>query len=160
MRRPSLGLLLLVASACGPESGVGSVQGMEVVLSRAYVDRLGSFQVSILANAETLDPVEVEATCVASQGHRYVQQLDGAGRKVNARTFEAAVVSGQQELRLTGIPYGREYLFVVEALSGDATPVLLGSGSARLQSFQGDVRPAPITVGEISPAPACDPRIR
>ena len=160
MRGTFAAVLLLGATACGPGGATGDVPGLEVVLSRAYVNRLASFQVSILAKAETLDPEAVEKTCVAGQGHAFVQQQDGEGRTVNARTFDAAVLSGQQELRLSGIPYGREYLFVVEALSSDATPVLLGSGSARVQNFQGDVRPAPITVGELSPAPACDPRIR
>jgi len=160
MKRAWHVLLMCALGACGPEVDTGSVHGLEVVLSRAFVDRLGSFQVSILAGANTLDPEAVEKGCVASQGHTYVQQLDARGQKVKARSFDAAVTGGQQELKLGGVPYGREYLFVVEALSADETPVLLGSGSARVQAFQGDVRLAPITVGALTPTPACDPRIR
>jgi hypothetical protein len=153
-------LLGLLLSACGPDGGTAGVEGLEVVLSRAYVDRLGSFQVAILAGADTLDREAVESTCVASQGHAYVRQQDGTGKQVKARTFDAAVVGGQQELKLRGIPFGREYLFVVEALSSDDAPVLLGSGSSRVLNFQGDVRPNPITVGGLAPPPTCDPVIR
>ncbi|MBM4378893.1 MAG: hypothetical protein FJ086_06260 [Deltaproteobacteria bacterium] len=153
-------LLWLACAACGPGPDSGSVQGLEILLSRAYVDRLGSFQVSILAGADGLDREAVEKTCVTSQAVTYVQQVDGSGQKVKARTFEASVAGGQQELKLAGIPFGREYLFVVEALSSDEPAVLLGSGSARVLTFQGDLRPVPLTVGALAPAPACDPRIR
>lgn len=164
MRRLLTAAPLLLAS-CGAPLAEDTGPGLELVLSRAYVDRLGSFQVAVVAGADTLDADEVERTCLSTQGLTYVKQDDGTGRKVNARRFEAALSGGQQELRLTGIPFGSEYLFVVEALSSDASPLLLASGSARLQSFSADTRLPPIAVNGLQGAdggtgPTCDPVIR
>jgi hypothetical protein len=164
MRRLFAAAPLLLA-ACGAPVSEDAGPGLELVLSRAFVDRLGSFQVAVISGADTLDADEIERTCVSTQGLTYVKQDDGTGRKVNARRFTANLSGGQQELKLTGVPFGSEYLFVVEALSSDAAPVLLGSGSARLQSFSADTRLPPISVNALQGAdggtgPTCDPVIR
>ena len=166
MMRRLLAAAPLLLAACSPSTGTaGDGPGLELVLSRTYVDRLGSFQVAVVAGADTLDADEVEKTCLSTQGLTFVKQEDTSGRKVNARIFPAQLSGGQQELKLTGIPFGSEYLFVVEALSSDPAPVLLGSGSARLQSFSADTRLPPISVNGLQGAdggtgPTCDPLIR
>ena len=166
MMRRVLAAAPLLLAACGPgPTPVGAGTGLELVLSRAYVDRLGSFQVAVVSGADRLNADEVERTCLSTQGLTFVKQEDEKGRKVNARLFPAQLTGGQQELKLTGLPFGSEYLFVVEAISSDAAPVLLGSGSARLQSFSADTRLPPISVNGLQGAdggtgPSCDPVIR
>lgn len=140
----ALPLLLPVAAllvVCGPQSSTPSQVPLQMYLSGAFTPRLASFQVSIVSNAADIDRDALEKTCVVDKvdSKRFVLQEDASGQKKKAVVFPSTLgTSGQQDLHVGGIEAGKNYLFVIEALSKDSPPQLLASGNALIQDFRAE----------------------
>lgn len=168
MRRPLLtGVLGLALLGCGggdDRAGgfVGSLP-FELGVSAALADEVEEFQISVmsaqLSTGGRVDCEVVKQTCMSAAFADAVFELrTEAGRTVKAHLYAANLAGGtaSQEVAVTGVPVGRDYVMVVEAIAGST---LLGSSCtflAAVQTGRNDrVVLNPIT--PLTPAPACDP---
>ncbi len=154
----------LLLAGCG--SGVdGSGQlPLELTISRAHAELISAFQVAVVSNGRSLDCAAAQANCLVEQVQPPLQLLpvsDGSGQPKKAAVFPASLSSDQQDVSVRGIPVGKNYAVVVEALSKDSPPKLFGSSCSYVQEIREGTNAT--VVARIAPYPsgplACDPRI-
>ena len=164
-RRALWALAGLALGGCGLP-GEDTPIRFDLVMSRALVDKVSGFQVSIVARGAQLDCAQVQGDCLVKQvtSDRYVTQTDSAGKEKKAVFFALELKAGTpstQDVKLTGITPGKDYAVVIEALSNDATPTLVGSSCNYVREVVVGQNPQLIAATIVPPATpvACDPRI-
>lgn len=164
MTRPSLVALALLLSACGP-AAEGSTFPIELAVSRGLLDELSAFQVALVRQGSSLDCVAVQRACLKDQVDpaRLVPLQDAQGREVRARSFPLSLVAGTpnvQNVTLEGLPLGKDFALVIEAVSSDATPRLAGSSCNYVKELVAGANGAVLARIEMrTPRVECDPRL-
>lgn len=149
---------------CGPEYVRGPVFPIELSVTAGLNDQLSAFQVSLVTRGTSLDCVTVQKGCVKDQvdATRFAKIKDAMGRETNSVTFPLSLVAGMpttQDLTLNGLPTGKDYALVIEALSKDSTPKLVGSSCNYIKELTVGTNAAVFAKIEVlSPAASCDPR--
>ncbi len=161
----ALALALGLLNGCGPDRVAEPSFPIELTVDRAFVDQLGSFQLTLLTRGTSLDCSAVQRDCLVRQvpASQVVTLTDEQGRHHPALVFPAdrsAGVPRSQDVALEGIPAGSNFALVVEALSNLSPPQLLASSCNYVKEIKPGVNPiftaAPLVAG---PAPVpCDPR--
>jgi hypothetical protein len=162
--RPLLLALLAftLAAGCGeaPPSD-GPRFGVELLVDKAVADQLSSFQLVVLTNGKQRDCTEIQKTCLARQVKRdeAVVLNDGKGAEGRALRFPvnlSGTGTTSQDVSIE-VPVGRDYALIIEAISGDSPPQLLGSSCNYLPEVNASrndpVLAAPMTLNAV----ACDP---
>jgi hypothetical protein len=160
-------LVAALISGCGPSSGVAPID-FELFVSAALVDRVSGLQVAFL-QPQPADCAAVQTTCVKDQvpADNFVGLVDDKGVAHKAVFFSLALSGGAtqtQDVKVTGIPPGKKYAVVIEALSKADPPTLVGSSCNYIAEVVVGANPTKIAETITAPmtAPAsfnCDPRI-
>lgn len=156
-------LCLLAAVGCGPGGEVSGRFDFELTLSRAIKDQSSAFQVSVLANGKSFDCTTAHTDCLRNRvaADQLIPVLDGRGRQHPALLIPAELEEdGTQDLELRGIAVGKDYAVVIEALSRDNPPQLIGTSCSYLQEITSGTNPKLIATLVAAPGGvvACDPR--
>lgn len=152
--------------ACGPAAHEpsGPRFPIELFVSAGLNDELSAFQISLITNGSTLDCVTVQKSCVTDQvsADRFVPLKGDDGQPHPSRTFQLNLMTGapsSQDLSLTGVPLGKNFALVVEALSKDSPPQLAGSSCNYIRELSAGTNAAVTArIEKLSPSAACDPR--
>lgn len=153
----------LLVCGCGPAE---PTLGFDVSIS-ALTQDIGSLQISILTRGSKIDCDAVTQNCLVTQfpADRFVRVKDAAGTEHQALTFplnlKPSGANSAQDVSVQGIPVGKDYAVVIEALSKKSPPELAGSSC----TFISEINPGlnPTAVANVIKPPtvplACDPRI-
>jgi hypothetical protein len=132
--RPSALVLLALPLALGCGGAASSNTaffGLDLVVDKAVADDLDSFQIVVLPNGKLYDCTEVQKTCLRQQvkASDPLVLSDGKGFEGRALRFPMNLsgVGVQSQDVSIEVPVGRDYAMVIEALSKDSPPRLLGS---------------------------------
>lgn len=157
-----LGLLLAIAS-CGPAQPPDL--RFELTLSAGLADTISALQVSLVSHGTMLDCTTVETNCLVKQvtADRFIHVQDSNGADRAALTFPLSLKGGSpsfQDVSVQGIPPGKDYAVVIEALGKGNPPTLAGSSC----NYEKEITPGsnPTLIATIAPpmvAIACDPRV-
>ena len=161
--------LLAALCACGGSNEEeGGQVGFDIAVSAAAIDDIGEFQLVLLQSAAFSDCGEVARTCLNTQGKddHLVTFEDGDGNKVKALriTNELTTAGGtrRQDTELRKVPVGKDYFLIIEALSRETTPKLLGTSCTQRVNVRAGQNERQST-NPISLFPGtgveCDPRI-
>lgn len=127
-------LALTLSAGCGEEapSDSGHV-GVELLMSRAVADQIASFQLVVLPNSKQRDCTDLQKTCLRQQ----VKQNEALVLKSNdtegrALRFPMNLSSSSTQDVSIAVPVGRDYVLIIEAISGDTPPRFLGSSCTYL----------------------------
>ncbi len=160
-------LLIFVALAgCGPQGEYRDL-GFDLAISRALSDTVSSLQISLVSRGSSLDCNIVQTNCLNAQikTDQLVKVQDENGKEHLAITVPLNVKAtgtgmSAQDVALRGIPPGKDFAVVIEALSKDAVPKLVGSSCNYVKEISsgtnGSVIAATI-VPKMTPV-VCDPR--
>jgi hypothetical protein len=165
MHRALLCTALLSLAACGPAAAPGDGFDVQLVVSRGLLDQISAFQIALVTRGASLDCVAVQKACLKDQvdASRFVPLQDAAGAPRKALRFPVSLMPGTpntQDASLRGLPIGRDYALVVEALSKDAPPRLAGSSCNYVKELTAGTNPTVFAKIEFLPAPAsCDPSL-
>ncbi len=165
MTRPFAPLLLAALAACGPGADAPPAFPIELYVTAGLIDEISAFQVALVKNGSSLDCVTVQRTCIKDQvdAARFVLLKDSVGRELKARSFSLELVTGSpntQDLSLSGLPLGKDFALVVEAVGTEATPTLRGSSCNYVKELTAGANPAVFAkIEPLSPPAACDPRL-
>ena len=157
---PALALLL---AACGPDSRPPSFP-IELYVTAGLLDQISAFQLSVVTKGTSLDCVAVEKACIKDQvdATRFVKLKDSAGKDVQAMSFPIDLVAGTpntQDVSLKDVPLGKDLALIVEAVSKEPTPRLVGSSCNYLKELTAGSNPAVFAKIELlTPYAGCDPR--
>lgn len=170
MKRPALAALLLLA--CGPAPREGAGMGFRFTLSAALADTIGELQVSLLSKGKSLaggDCLEVQKTCLVSRSDvttdRFIKVQDAMGAEHLALRFPlnltAGAVNSTQDVSLHGVPLGKDYALVIEALSKGSPPMLVGSSCNQIAEVTAGTNPRvlAIAIKPLMVPVGCDPRV-
>lgn len=160
-------LLLLAAPACGPGGGAAPLD-FELYVSAALADRISSLQVAFV-KPQPADCAAVQSTCLVTQvpTNNLVDLTDDRGVAHKAVVFPLDLKAGSpqtQDVKVVGIPPGKDYAVVIEALSKADPPTLVGSSCNYVKEIVVGVNPSKVvaTISAPSTPPSsfnCDPRI-
>ncbi|MBI3186188.1 MAG: hypothetical protein HYZ28_28965 [Myxococcales bacterium] len=136
----------------------------ELFLSGAIADRVSSFQVALLSAGTALDCTAKQCLKDEVDPKRLVPLQDASGQQHTALLFPASLPDGGvQEVKAFGVPVGKDYTLVVEALSKSNPPALLGgSCTMKLEVKEGlntSVLANPIDIRADGGVIDCDPRL-
>ncbi len=142
-RLPLFACLVLLAS-CGPAVGPDDTGGfgLDLFISRAVADRVGAFQVAVLPNGRSFDCNELVKTCLKGQvsAEQLAKVTGPDGKPHPVALFEATLGDGgtvvTQDVVVGGIPVGKDYAVVIEALTRDSPRRVLGSSC----NYQPEIR--------------------
>jgi hypothetical protein len=167
--RAKLALLgLLAVLGCG---GREPQLQFDFVLSALLADQISELQVSIVSKGRSLgggDCVAVQATCLWPTQvsiDRFIPVQDSSGVEHKALRFplslKAAGANSSQDVTVQGIPVGKDYGLVIEALSKDNPPKLAGSSCNYLQEIVAGANPKQLAIAirPLTPPVNCDPRV-
>lgn len=166
MRRVLPLLAATALCACGPDAAPGDGLDLQLYVSRGLLDQISAFQVALVTGGSGLDCVTVQKSCLIDQveASRLVPLKDSAGATHGALRFPISLTAGSpntQDLTLSGLPLGRDYALVVEALSRDTTPRLAGSSCNYVKELVAGTNTGVSARVELLTTPAtCDPRIQ
>ena len=155
----ALGLLLV---SCGPDTQ--PTFPIELYVTAGLLDQISAFQLSVVSRGTSLDCVAVEKACIKDQvdATRFVKLKDSAGKDVQAMTFPIDLVAGTpntQDVSLKDVPLGKDLALIVEAVSKEPTPRLVGSSCNYLKELTAGSNPAVFAKIELlTPYAGCDPR--
>ncbi|MFZ5470473.1 MAG: hypothetical protein ACOZIN_13640 [Myxococcota bacterium] len=158
-----LWLFLVAPAACGAPLE-GSQLPFELFVSRATADLVGSFQVAIVSEGRSLSCVEVQTRCLNQQlpPSRLLSVTDEAGQARRALVFPVALQTGTvstQDVVVRGIAPGKDFAVVIEALSKNDPPLLVGSScNYQPEIVAGTNAKLIATITALSPPAHCDPR--
>ena len=163
MKRLAPVLLLLLG--CGRGTGEPDLR-FDFTLSAALTDTISALQISLLTRGTSLDCTAVQTDCLVKQvtADRFIHVQDGAGADHLALTFPLKLKAGSpsfQDVAIQGIPLGKDYAVVIEALSKDSPPKLAGSSCNYVKEITPGTNPT-LIAATISPPMvpiACDPRV-
>ncbi|MBX5481681.1 MAG: hypothetical protein IRZ16_07545 [Myxococcaceae bacterium] len=132
----TMGLVALcLFSGCGeaPVPGTGSV-GFDVYVSAAAIDEIGGFQLALVKPGVFSDCTSITETCLKNQlssTNQLVPVKDDQGNTVPALFVPNALTTSgpvrTQDTTLRDVPAGKDYFLIVEALSRQNPPRLLGA---------------------------------
>jgi hypothetical protein len=168
VKRALLGLAMTALSACGPSAAGGDGLDLNLVVSRALLDDISSFQVALVTQGTSLDCVAVQKACIKDQvdASRFVPVKDSAGVTQKALRFDINLTPGApgspntQDVSLKDLPLGRDYALVVEALSRETPPRLYGSSCNYVKELTAGTNNTVFAKIEILATPAaCDPTL-
>jgi hypothetical protein len=155
--------LILMLSACGVPVASEPHISLELAVSKALADDISGFQVAIIANAKAnnLDCVAAQKSCIKNQINA-AQFVPLDDRKSKGLFFPLKLVPGTpntQDVKLKGLPIGKDFALVVEAISTNS-PRLVGSSCQFIPELvvgeSNMVLPSKIAI--LSPPANCDPR--
>lgn len=153
-----------LCAGCGvPEEAPDEGLGFELRMSQAVASDVGSFQLVVLRDSPELQCDKLQSRCLREQVRTQdLVLLEGPdGKKARALRFSAALTEGYQSTRV-GLPVGRDYLVIIEALSRTSPPRFLGSSCNHLRTVSATGNPNLVT-NEINlanaPAVDCNPTI-
>jgi len=160
-----LGLLGL--AACG---GPQPQLQFDFVLSALLADQISELQVSLVTNGKSLgngDCVTVQSNCLNKQitADRFIRVQDASGVEHRALRFalslKPAGANSSQDVTVQGIPLGKDYGLVIEALSKDNPPQLAGSTCDYVQEINAGMNPRKLAIAikPLTPPVNCDPRV-
>jgi hypothetical protein len=162
----ALALLVAVACAgCGPGGDDAPAFPIELYVSAGLVADIRGFQVSLVKSGSQLDCVTAQRSCIKDQvdAARFVVMKDPAGRDVRSRFFDINLVTGSpntQDVSLTGLPLGKDFALLVEAVGRDTPPTLRGSACNYVKELTAGSNAAVFAKIEVLTPPAsCDPTI-
>jgi len=145
-------LLLFLLCSCGP----GEPLTFEIKLDALNVEEI---QISIVKNGRGLDCIAVQKTCLVDQilNDRFVRVQASNGTEAPAIRFPVTA----KDVTINGIPVGKDYALVIEALTNDKPPKLAGSSCDYLAEIGPGVNPRKlaIPIKALAVAVACDPRV-
>ena len=149
-------VLLLVLVSCGPQQQIS----FAVQLS-ALLEPTASLQISVLSDRRTVDCQQVTKGCVKTQFDpaRFVELTDASGAAHKAITF-ALKDGGTQDLEIHMAP-GKDFAFVIEALSKSTPPRLAGSSCTyvpEITSGTNNISANTLVGAPDGGAIGCDPR--
>ncbi len=148
-------LFLLLVCACGPSEQLSFDFKLDALLKDVE-----EIQISIVKSGKALDCLKVQSACLVDQvdAARFVrvQASDGVDRP--AIRFPLA---NARDVTINGIPVGRDYALVIEALSKDKPPKLAGSSCDYLAEIAPGMNPRKlaIPIKAFATLVACDPRV-
>lgn len=162
-----LAWLPLALLACGPPQP--QLQ-FDFVLSALLADQISSLQVSIVSEGKKLGAgncVAVQSTCLVDQitADRFLRVQDANGVEHKALVFPLSLKpsggNSAQDVTVRGIPPGKDYGLVIEALTKDTPPKLAGSSCNYLQDISPGTNPTKlaIPIAALKTPVACDPRV-
>lgn len=163
-RRLACTLALVSLCACGPETHEPGFD-LTLAVTRGLLDQIGAFQVSVVTSDATLDCVAVEKKCLVGQvdASRFIPVRDASGKQARALLFPIKLVAGTpntQDISVQGVPLGKDYAVVVEALSKDSPPRLAGSSCNYVREVTAGTNAAIFAhISLLTPAASCDPRV-
>ena len=154
-------------TACGPNEP--QLQ-FDFVISALLKDQISELQVSLVTKGQSLgggDCVKVQATCLVDQvtADRFIEVQDAMGNKHRALRFgldlKPSGANSSQDVTVQGIPLGKDYGLVIEALSKDSPAKLAGSSCNYLQEINAgtNARRIAIAIRPLTPPVNCDPRV-
>ncbi len=166
-------LLALVLVACGPAPRATEPQlAFSFAISAALADTIAELQVSLLSRGKSLaggDCLEVQKTCLVSRSDvttdRFIKVQDASGAEHLALRFPLNLTAGTtnstQDVSLRGVPLGKDYALVIEALSKGNPPTLVGSSCNQLAEVTAGENPKvlAIAIKPLMVPVACDPRV-
>jgi hypothetical protein len=161
---PSALLVLTLAAGCGEESSPGEARfGVDLLVDRAVAADLSSFQLAVLPDGQRRNCTEIQKLCLSQQVKvsellilRNSQGSQGRVLRFPVNLTGTGVTS--QDVTLE-VPVGRDYALVIEGLSQDNPPRLLGSSCNYLPEVNASrndpILAAPMTLISVD----CDPTI-
>jgi hypothetical protein len=162
--RPLLLALLAstLAAGCGEAPSYdGPRFGVELLVDKAVADQLSAFQLVVLRNGKQRDCTELQKRCLSQQVKQDEALVlkDGNGSEGRALRFPvnlSGTGTTSQDVSIE-VPVGRDYALIIEAISSDSPPQLLGSSCNYLPEVNASrndpVLAAPMTLNAV----ACDP---
>lgn len=157
--------LAALLAACGPADGDAPAFPIELYVTAGLVDDIKGFQVSLVKSGSQLDCVTAQRACIKDQvdAARFVVMKDPAGRDVRSRFFDLNLVTGTpntQDVSLTGLPLGKDFALLVEAVGRDTPPTLRGSACNYVKELTAGANAAVFAKIEVLTPPApCDPTL-
>ena len=160
-----LAWLLLLLGCGGPKAPAPDLR-FEFTLSAALKDTISALQISLVSHGTGLDCTTVQKDCLVKQvtAERFIHVQDATGADRKAVTFPLSLTAGSpsfQNVAVQGIPLGKDYAVVIEALSKETPPSLAGSSCNYLKEITAGTN-STLIAATISPplVPiSCDPRI-
>jgi hypothetical protein len=160
-------LFCVLLAGCGPGSEVAPID-FQLNVSAALVDRISGLQVAFL-QPQPADCGAIQTSCVVNQVplDNFVGLVDDKGVAHKSVFFPLELAAGgtpTQEVKVTGIPPGKKYAVVIEALSKTDPPTLMGSSCNYISEIVVGSNPNKVVATISAPiaTPAsfnCDPRI-
>ncbi len=151
-------LLFFLLCSCGP----GEPLTFEIKLDALLKD-IKELQISIVKNGRSLgggDCVKVQTDCLVKQTtiDQFVRVQAPNGAEVPAVRF---LLANAKDVSINGIPVGKDYALVIEALSKDDPPKLAGSSCDYLAEIGPGLNPRKlaIPITQLTPLKDCDPRV-
>lgn len=169
-----LGLIVsLGCAACGPPPSAEHPQfRFDLAISAALADTISGLQVSLLSQGKSLangDCLEVQKTCLVSRAdvtaERFIKVQDASGAEHRALVFPlnltAGSVNSTQDVSLRGVPLGKDYALVIEALSKGTPPMLVGSSCNQVAEVTAgtNTKVLAIAIKPLTVPVVCDPRV-
>lgn len=134
MRALAIVAFACVIAACGGANDSGNGSGevaFDLYVSAAGLSDVGGFQLALVkASAFNGCGAYTATTCLSSQVSRadLAEFEDEGGHKIVTLFVPNEIGTGTtQDTTLRNVPTGKNYVLIVEALSRDATPKLLGT---------------------------------
>lgn len=158
-------VLAALLAGCGPGPGDAPAFPIELYVTAGLVADIKGFQVSLVKSGSQLDCVTAQRSCIKDQvdAGRFVVMKDAAGRDVRARFFDLNLVTGTpntQDVSLTGLPLGKDFALLVEAVGRDTPPTLRGSSCNYVKELSAGANAAVFAKIEVLAPPAsCDPTL-
>ena len=116
------------------DQGPGGAVGFEIFVSRAWLDQIGAFQLALVKNGSQYSCEELQRTCLIEAqlpADALVRVEDADGKSHRALIvpvdLQTSGSSRVQDTTLRNVPVGKDYKLIVEALSKESPPRLLGS---------------------------------
>ncbi len=157
--------VLLLLLGCGRGTGEPDLR-FEFTLSAALSDTISALQISLISKGTSLDCSTEQNDCLVKQvtADRFIHVQDAAGVDHRSLTFPLKLTAGSpsfQDVSIQGIPLGKDYAVVIEALSKASPPQLAGSSCNYLKEITPGANTKLIAATIVPPMVpiACDPRV-
>jgi hypothetical protein len=157
-------LLVLTLAACGDEASPGEARfGVDLLVDKAVAADLSAFQIAVLPNGKDRNCTEIQKQCLSQQvkANELLILRDGQGTQGRVLRFPVNLTGTgvtSQDISIE-VPVGRDYALVIEGLSQDNPPRLLGSSCNYLPEVNASrndpILTAPMTLISVD----CNPTI-
>ena len=170
MRRAHIALGIVAAGllGCGPAQSAGPHLPVDLLIDRVFpFSQLAGFQVALLTNGSSYDCPSVQTNCLKGNPKvplsALVSVTDSDGKSHPALFFPVTPGAGgapqlPQGVSVGGIPVGKNYAVVIEAVSNSQPPSFLGSSCNYVQQIQAGTNQT-LVANPINATPqSCNPR--
>ncbi|HYH99463.1 hypothetical protein [Hyalangium sp.] len=157
-------LVLTLAAGCGEEFSPGEARfGVDLLVDKAVAADLSAFQLAVLPNGKERNCTEIQKQCLSLQvkANELLILRDGQGTQGRVLRFPVNLTGSgvtSQDVAIE-VPVGRDYALVIEGLSQDNPPRLLGSSCNYLPEVNASrndpILAAPMTLLSVD----CNPTI-